>query len=147
MDRQVTNWPCLPPSPKHRRRRRGKEDDNNDGGDDGGGGVVEVGGRGGDDDWQRVAISITTSAARGVEGYHVADDWTLRCRLLLLHPDDNGDDNRARRQSIPVDGTADFGEALKSLPVRECYRSRLANALDALDSVARSMPLLCRRRH
>ena len=59
-----------------------------------------------------------------------------------LHPDDDGDDNndRARQQSIPVDGTADFGEALKSLPVRECYQSRLANALDALDSVARLMP-------
>ena len=76
-----------------------------------------------------------------------ADNWTLRCRSLLLHPDDNGDDDddddeRARRQSIPFDGTADFGEALKSLPLKEFYRSRLANALHALDSVARAMPLL-----
>ena len=67
-----------------------------------------------------------------------AKNWTLRCRWLLLHPDDDGNDNdgRAQRQSIPVNGTADFGEALKSLPVRECYRSRLANALNALDLVA-----------
>ena len=92
-------------------------------------------GEGGDDDWRRVSISIATSAARGVEGYHVADDWTLRCRSLLLHPDDDG----ARRRSLPVDGTADFGEALKSLPVRECYRSRLANALDALDSATKAL--------
>ena len=67
---------------------------------------------------------------------------TLRCRSLPLHPDDNGnnEDDGARRKSIPVDGAADFGEALKSLPMRECYRSKLANALNALDSVTRSMP-------
>jgi hypothetical protein len=124
----------------------GKEDGDDDGGGDGGGGggggggVVEAGGRGRgrgvEDDWRRVAISISTSVARGVEGgYRVADDWTLRCRSLLLHPDDDGDDDDdgARRQSLPVDGTSDFGEALKSLPAKECYRSRLANALDALD--------------
>jgi hypothetical protein len=74
---------------------------------------------------------------RGEEGggVCVADDWTLRCRSLLLHPDDDGgdDDDGARRRSLPVDGTADFGEALKSLPARECYRSRLANALDAYE--------------
>ena len=97
MDRPVTNWPCLPP-PQALAAEGGKEDGDDDGGGDdsgGGGGVVEAGGRGrgGDNDWRRVAISIATSVARGVEGYRVADDWTLRCRSLLLHPDDDGDND------------------------------------------------------
>ena len=71
-----------------------------------------------------------------------ADNWTLRCRSLLLHPDDNGDDDddddeRARRQSIPFDGTADFGEALNSLPLKEFYRSRLAKMLSTRSTRSR----------
>ncbi len=87
--------------------------------------------------------------AMGEGGCRTPDEWHGRYRPLLplLHDDgdiyrggdgDIGDDDgriyHANDGIVPATTpAADFGEALRSLDERECYRARLWNALDALD--------------
>lgn len=68
-------------------------------------------------DWRGAAVRVATSAAKGERGYCCDDDWV--------------------RQFDALSGSGEgfnpnFGQALKALPVRECYRKRLINAFDAI---------------
>ncbi|KAL3821704.1 hypothetical protein ACHAXA_003262 [Cyclostephanos tholiformis] len=136
-------------------------DDDDDDDDDGGDGEA----RGAVDNhrWRRVAISIATSAAYGEVGCRTPDEWSARSTSFLRKLCDCGDDRdgvgdgtseRGRnkrdvevvpggchRATITTDADAsadDFGHALRSLDEGGCYRSRLRNALDALDDSSSS---------
>jgi len=122
---------------KKKRKKNGGDDDRGgdggDGGDDG-----EDGGGGDDDRWRHVAISVATSAARGEGGCRTAGEWAGRFRSLLLEepaPPNDGTADDGTAVGVPPP-TTDFGEALRTLPAGVCYRNRLRNALDALDSTA-----------
>jgi len=118
---------------KKKKKNGGDDDDRGGGGDDDG---DDVGGRD-DDRWRHAAIAVATSAARGEEGCRTAGEWAGRFRSLLLEeppPNDGTADDVTAVVVSPA--TTDFGEALRTLPAGECYRNRLRNALDALDSTA-----------
>ena len=76
------------------------------------------------DYWRQVAITVATSVVKGENGYQSQDDWVRRFHSLLLESHSN--------ERIPTLST-DFGEALRSLPVAECYRMRLTHALEVAD--------------
>mmetsp|Transcript_7473 Transcript_7473/g.16306 ORF Transcript_7473/g.16306 Transcript_7473/m.16306 type:complete len:438 (+) Transcript_7473:79-1392(+) len=73
--------------------------------------------------WQAAAIRVATSAARGERGYGCVDDWVRHFEALSCSD-----------QGASGEESRNFGEAFKALPVRECYRKRLDNALSALSS-------------
>ena len=121
---------------KKKKKKKNGGDDDRGGGGDGGGDDGDDGGGGGDDDrWRHVAISVASSAARGEEGCRTAGEWAGRFRSLLLEepPPNDGTADDGTAVAVPP-STTDFGEALRTLPAGECYRNRLRNALDALDS-------------
>jgi tRNA(Arg) A34 adenosine deaminase TadA len=123
---------------KRKKKKKNGGDDDRGGGGDGGGDDGDDGGGGGDDDrWRHVAISVASSAARGEEGCRTAGEWAGRFRSLLLEepPPNDGTADDGTAVAVPP-STTDFGEALRTLPAGECYRNRLRNALDALDSTA-----------
>ena len=77
-------------------------------------------------DWQRIALKVATSAAKGEEeGYCCADDWVKQFNRLSSDEDST------------VSQASNFREALNSLP-SDCYRRRLDNALKALASSSHS---------
>lgn len=72
-------------------------------------------------DWQRIAIEVATSAAKGdEEGYCCADDWVKQFNRLASDEDD-------------VNSSVNFREAIEAIST-DCYRRRLDNALNALAS-------------
>ena len=80
-------------------------------------------------DWQRIALKVATSAAKGEEeGYSCADDWVTQ--FNRLSSDEDG----------TVSQASNFREALNSLP-SDCYRRRLDNALSAIASSSHSTDL------
>ena len=74
--------------------------------------------------WRQVAITVATSVVKGENGYQNQDDWVRRFHSLLL---ESHSDERISSLST------DFGEALRSLPMADCYRRRLTNALEVAD--------------
>lgn len=91
--------------------------------------------------WQRVAVKVATSAAKGEDGYASTNDWVSRFNELLLIDGDGDSENGHCSRSADDEHDAattkpptNFGEAIKALSVRDCHHKRLRNALDALSS-------------
>ncbi|KAL7526638.1 hypothetical protein ACHAXR_001574 [Thalassiosira sp. AJA248-18] len=76
-------------------------------------------------DWQQFAIKVATRVARGDDGYRCPDDWVKQFHALSSSSSDQG-----------ASGGSSFGEALKALPARDCYRKRLDNAFTSLAAAA-----------
>ena len=73
--------------------------------------------------WQEhVATRVAVSAAKGDDGYCSAEDWVMQFHKPWI-------------EEISNDVYCNnLREALEALPERDCYRKRLQNALDALES-------------
>ncbi|KAL7430069.1 hypothetical protein ACHAXH_003569 [Discostella pseudostelligera] len=95
--------------------------------------------------WQRVAMKVATSAAKGEDGYAFTNDWVARFNEFLVIDSDGGskNENGSRGHGADDDDVDDaatkmiptnFGEAIRVLSIRDCHRKRLRNALDALSS-------------
>jgi len=75
-------------------------------------------------EWQPIAIQVAIAAAKGEEGYSCANDWVNQFNIL----------SSSSTTTTDYSDTSNFGDALKTLPARDCYRKRLVNALGALKS-------------
>ena len=82
-------------------------------------------------DWQSVATQaqVASCAAKGHAGYRSPDDWVKQFHTLV-GGNDNGDQRGA------ASARSSLGDALKALPAKDCYRTRLENAFAALKSSA-----------
>ena len=74
-------------------------------------------------EWQPIAIQVAICAAKGEEGYCCANDWVNQFNIL------SSSTTTTNHSDIST-----FGDALKTLPARDCCKKRLVNALDALKS-------------